>query len=334
MRSVPVSPTNYDHEPKISFGIIVLNGEPFVKYSLRALYDSAHEIILVEGATKNAKAISTPDGHSLDSTLTSINEFIRDEDKDKKVKLITRDGFWEEKTQMSQAFASTATGNYLWELGMDEFYLEEDLKKVISILKNDPSITAISFKMKSFWGGIDYTDEGPIFGDIDRLFKFGPGYRYTEHRPPTVIDDRDRNLRNLKMIDGTTMEKYGIYMHHYYLIFPFQAKNKSIYYASTFNRDFQKWAKDNYFRLGDPYHVNDNFWSISWLSRYEGKHPEQISKMMSDIRNKIIDVAERNNADIEKLLKSPIYVASTNILRFYFNLVFRGKRLIKKIIKL
>jgi len=131
--------TNYSKinklDPKISFGIIVLNGEPFTKYCLRSIYDFAHEIIIVEGATKYAKAISTPDGHSIDSTLKSIEDFIRDEDTEKKVKLITKNGFWEEKDEMSDAYASKTTGNYLWQIDIDEFYLEEDIKKIISVLK-------------------------------------------------------------------------------------------------------------------------------------------------------------------------------------------------------
>ena len=35
--------------PRISFGIIVLNGEPFTRYNLRALYPFAHQIIVAEG---------------------------------------------------------------------------------------------------------------------------------------------------------------------------------------------------------------------------------------------------------------------------------------------
>ncbi len=158
------------NEVKISFGIIVLNGEPFIKYNLRALYPFAHEILIVEGATKNSKETSTEDGHSTDSTLNVIKDFIETEDTDKKIKLITRDGFWEEKDEMSRQFVKEITGNYLWQIDVDEFYLEEDVTKIIEILKNDSSISGISFKMKSFWGGIYQTEEGTIFGDIYRIF--------------------------------------------------------------------------------------------------------------------------------------------------------------------
>ncbi len=317
-------------EVKITFGIIVLNGEPFTKYCLRSLYKFAHEIIVVEGATLNAKSISTPDGHSIDSTLKSINEFISEEDTEKKIRLVTRDGFWKEKDEMSQAYASIATGNYLWQIDVDEFYLEEDMEKVLSILKKDPSITAISFLMKCFWGGIEYAEESPVFGDINRIFKFGPGYKYINHRPPTLIDEKGNNLRNIKWLDGTTMRaRYGIYMYHYSVLFPAQVSMKAKYYASIFKKDFVKWADNNYFRLGDPYHVNDNFWRISWLRRYEGNQPKQILAMMKDVREGKMQVEQRDTADIEKLLQSPVYVLSTYFLRSFTETVFKLKRVTK-----
>ena len=45
--------------PKITFGMIVLNGEPFIKYNLRALYPYAHQIIVVEGACPSSASVAT-----------------------------------------------------------------------------------------------------------------------------------------------------------------------------------------------------------------------------------------------------------------------------------
>ena len=70
---------------KISFGIIVVNGEPFIKYNLENLYPHAHEILIVEGAVEKFKHASTPDGHSLDNTVKIIKEF---PDPENKIKLI------------------------------------------------------------------------------------------------------------------------------------------------------------------------------------------------------------------------------------------------------
>ena len=103
--------------PRISFGIIVFNGEPFTRYCLRALYPYAHEIIVVEGGHEGTAAVSTPDGHSTDGTLEAIQAFIAEEDPDHKVKLVTRDGFWpmtdelgRRRTAQSRAYAELATG--------------------------------------------------------------------------------------------------------------------------------------------------------------------------------------------------------------------------------
>ena len=61
--------------PKVTFGIIVLNGEPFTRYCLRSLYPFAHEILVVEGAAPAAAKVATPDGHSTDGTLETLYRF-------------------------------------------------------------------------------------------------------------------------------------------------------------------------------------------------------------------------------------------------------------------
>ena len=87
--------------PNITFGIIVLNGEPFTRYCLRALYPFAHEIIVVEVAGIAAAGGATPDGHSSDGTLETLYQFQAEEDPENKMQIITRDGFWSEKDEMS-----------------------------------------------------------------------------------------------------------------------------------------------------------------------------------------------------------------------------------------
>src|SRR4051812_229996 len=61
-----------EHTTRITFGMIVLNGEPFIKHNLRALYPFAHQIIVAEGACPGAASAATADGHSLDTTLTTV----------------------------------------------------------------------------------------------------------------------------------------------------------------------------------------------------------------------------------------------------------------------
>src|SRR5262249_32964648 len=76
-------------DPKIPFGIIVLNGEPFTRRVLRSLSPFAHQIVVVEGAAPAAVNIATADGHSRDGTLDALRRFKAEEDPEGKVELVT-----------------------------------------------------------------------------------------------------------------------------------------------------------------------------------------------------------------------------------------------------
>ena len=300
----------------ISFGIIVLNGEPFTKYCLRALYPFAYEIIIAEGACKAAKGIATPDGHSIDGTLESLYEFKEKEDPENKLTIIQKSGFWEEKDEQSKAYAEKAKGNYLWQVDIDEFYRDEDILKIINILKNNKDITAVSFKERTFWGDLCYecnSVKHKVGGNIfHRLFKFKDGYIYKTHRPPTVVDENGQDLRKKKHLIAEETEKEGIYLYHYSLLLPKQVKEKVYYYQqrgfySEGEMSISQWAESCYFRLSNPYQVFREHEYPSWLERFDGSHPEQIQKLMEDIKTKKINYELRNNNDVEELLQNNTY---------------------------
>ncbi|MBZ0198999.1 MAG: methyltransferase domain-containing protein, partial [Ignavibacteriaceae bacterium] len=54
--------------PKISFVMIVLNGMPFIEYALKAIYQAAHQIIIVEGAVEKCLFAASLTGSSTDGT--------------------------------------------------------------------------------------------------------------------------------------------------------------------------------------------------------------------------------------------------------------------------
>ena len=91
--------------PQITFGMIVLNGLPFIKYNLKGLYPYAHQIIVVEGACKSASAIADENGHSNDGTLEELKIFKCEFDKEDKITIVTAEddgkpnGFWNEKDE-------------------------------------------------------------------------------------------------------------------------------------------------------------------------------------------------------------------------------------------
>jgi hypothetical protein len=339
--------------PKITFGMIVLNGEPFLRYNLRALYPFAHQIIVVEGASPGAESIATPDGHSADNTLGTLASFKQEEDPEDKLLVITAEdegypnGFWPgEKHEQSRAYARRACGEYLWQIDVDEFYKARDMEVVINRLIQSPEITAVSFKMITFWGSFNCITDGWYLRSGEniyhRLFRWGKGYHYQTHRPPTVIGPEGNDLRDLHWVGGNELAIDGIYLYHYSLLFPRQVVEKSQYYqnAAWAKRDQAvNWAQQSYFRLKTPFRVHNVYDYPSWLKRYHGTHPEQIQQMIQDLATGQLEVTTRQTEDIDRLLSSSSYQLLSSALRiltpvglFLRSIIRVGKAVIRRML--
>jgi hypothetical protein len=307
--------------PRVTFGIIVLNGEPFTVHVLRSLYRFAHEIIVVEGSAPSAHNIARPDGHSSDGTLEQLRRFKKEEDPERKIRLVTAedeghpDGFWPgEKHEQSRAYASRATGNYLWQVDIDEFYLADHMTRVLDMLAADPSITAMTFKQITFWGGLQYWVDGWYLRRgatyYHRLFKWGPGYTYSTHRPPTVLDEAGRDVRTLRWLSGEETARLGIRLYHYSLLLPKQVIEKCDYYSQAAwakRAGALEWAQEAWMQLNRPYRVHNLYDHPSWLERFSGEHPSEVVRMVEDLQSDGGHDALRRTDDVERLLASPRY---------------------------
>lgn len=323
--------SEYADWPKVTFGMIVLNGEPYIRYNLRSLYPFAHEIIVVEGAAgDHGTTIATDDGHSLDGTLKTLYQFKIEEDPDDKVTIVTAEdhgysnGFWlGEKDEQSQAYATRATAEYLWQVDVDEFYKSRDIRRILELLRDDPDITTMSFKTITFWGSLNYVVDGWYLrrgGDtFYRLFKWGPGYRYVSHRPPTVYDEKGQDLREQKLVDASDPTDAGIFLYHAAFIFPRQVRNKSEYYssASWANHASQsrEWAERNFIQIGNPYRVHNEYNYPSWVERFHGQLPRPLDQLDIDLREGRLSIETRPTADIERLVTSFRYRLGVAILK-------------------
>jgi len=317
--------------PKITFGIIVLNGEPFTRYCLRSIYPFAYEIIVVEGGHEDTKSVCTPTGHSIDTTFETLYKFKQEEDHENKLTIITRNGFWPKKDELgndrtlqSRAYAERASGNYLWQIDIDEFYREEDMFNIIKRLKENPSITAVTFPTRNFWGDIIYKIDGWKLrrGSIyyHRLFKWGKGYKYVTHEPPTVYNEKGIDLRRINWIKGKKLMKKGIYMYHYSHLFPWQVKQKTMIYKDEKPdscSDILKWAENNYFKVTNPFNIERHYWLPSWLEYYWGSHPAEVINMMRDIKSGQVNIELRDNHDVEEILGEKYYALKTFMMKAY-----------------
>lgn len=317
--------------PRITFGIIVLNGEPFVRYCLRQLYPHAHQIVVVEGGSSKAASFA-PDGHSTDGTLEALEDFKQTEDPENKLTVVTRDGFWAEKDQQSQAYANIASGDYLWQVDVDEFYTHADIEKIRSYLHLHPEVTAVSFRQRPFFGSPrywfdSYNLRAENTSQYHRLFRWGDGYQYATHRPPTVLDAEGTDVRTKHWLSARQTENMGILLYHYSLLFPKQVHDKCAYYNNPGNDPGQahipgiiSWADNCYFRLGHPFRVHNIYTSISWLRRHEGEWPEQVRQMWHDIETGTPDIEVRHNTDIEALLNRRSYILAGRVLTLWSDL--------------
>jgi ubiquinone/menaquinone biosynthesis C-methylase UbiE len=322
--------TSETNPVKITFGLIVLNGEPFLRYNLRALYPYAHQIIVVEGACPAAKDVAKTDGHSRDGTIGVIRHMQKAEDPDHKIVFVTAEdeghpnGFWSEKDEMSQAYAKRATGNYLWQVDVDEFYMPRDMERVIAMLERDPRISAVSFQPRSFWGGLDYQVDGlqlqKSLPEMHRLFAWKPEYTYLTHRVPTVVDEKFRNLRGIKPVTASDMSAKGIYLYHYEYLFPKQVLEKCSYLAHTpwsggLYNNAMVWVRECFMDIQHPYRMQLDYHYLSWLERFNGDHPPQVNAMITAVkRGEHSGVQMRKTQDIEKLLTDSSYTMGKKML--------------------
>lgn len=336
--------------PKVTFGILALNALPFLEYNLRALYPFAHQIIVVEGAARAAKSLARQDGHSADGTLEMLDRFKQREDPEGKLVVVDAaeagypDGFWPEKEEMSQAYAARATGDWLWQVDSDEFYMEEDLKAMLGLLDRNPEISGYSFPYIEFFGGFDFYITGEwhlhAYPRVPRLFRWGPGYQYTSHRPSAVVNDRGQDLRQLHWVDEPKPAGSSVRMHHYSYVFPKQAMQKVGYYSkvewSSAFKDNQTWYEKKYLGLQNPMHLGE-LQGLQWLERFTGQHPAAIQALRRDLEQGRVQIERRPVADIEQLLSSPRYRVQTWLarlfLRAYWPIRVAWKSMRSKIIK-
>jgi hypothetical protein len=69
--------------------------------------------------------------------------------------------------------------------------------------------------------------------EVWRLFRLRPGYRFTTHRPPTVVDPKNGMIMNdIKPLRGRQLADSGIYIYHYSYIYDEQVRAKIAYHTN------------------------------------------------------------------------------------------------------
>ena len=134
-------------------------------------------------------------------------------------------------------------------------------------------------------------------------------------------------MRTLEWLDGPAMDRLGVRLFHYSLLFPKQVSAKVEYLSNAPHAGWRgsgrglrrrRWMADSYLSLRRPYRVHAVFDEPSWLERYDGDHPSEVPRMMEDIRAGRLSVALRPTEDADALLRSWWYPLGRGLYKALF----------------
>ncbi len=284
--------------PKVSYAMIVFNGDYVLKQNLENIYPFAENIVIVEGPVLYYRNLGF--SSSTDNTIDIIKNF---PDPDKKITLIQ--GQWKEKDDMCQAYMPHLKGDYLWHIDSDELYKPEDTKKIFDYLDNNKDCYSMGFKLYSFYGGFDrYITGVEQAFEVHRLAKIIPGQsKLKTHRPPTLIwPPTGKTCQEMGHVSFNTTASWGVYIYHYSHVFPKQVKAKMSYYSSWtsiiqnyWERLYVPWMRaksDDEKLLVEMPTKGVQEWAQrdpAYTAKFNGTHPESIELAKADLIKRICD---------------------------------------------
>jgi len=242
---------------KITYGMIVVDGMPFIKHQLKLIYDYAHEIIICEGGDNTWNKIN---GYrkSTDGTIEFIKSF---SDPLNKIKLIQKN--WNNKNEMCHEYSKKATGDIIWHIDIDEFV---DPKHIPFIKKqfNNKRNQILSIPNFIIWGDTDTIVEIKNknswitnWFSFERIFRRCPG-KYIHHIPERgYYDPKSNRVLPAPTVGPQIFKSAGIFTYHFSYVLPQSVKTKLKYYN---NRIPGCIKKDWYENIFSKFKENKNEW--------------------------------------------------------------------------
>lgn len=257
IRSIFYGP-NY---PKITAGVIVLNGVDTLKPTLDSIYSSVDKIIVVEGvvedyAINNHKLINK--GHSIDGTLEFLEDY---SDPLNKVEVITiedvfpkrKSRYWKNKNEMQNAIAERIKTEIYLKVDSDEVWKESDIEFVRRIFMAKSDLSVIYMQRWHFWKNLKTVAVGGQWDSAEpRAWRWRSDFHHDENAPGGFnyyVDKDGEKVAEPKY----KVVKLMIRMHYHlgYCRSDKHIKGKINYYA---NRGIEQGVKDNYtnWKPGQP----------------------------------------------------------------------------------
>jgi glycosyltransferase involved in cell wall biosynthesis len=228
---------------RFSFGMIVFNGEYFLRQVLDGVYDFAHEIVVIEGSDQISRPLANAQGGSTDETWEILQNY-----PDPKGKLKLFRGTFKDKDEQSNAFMSHLTGDFVWLLDSDEMYQPADMERIARALVDDPDLMAVQMRHRVFFGGLDRIAQGRHWEwEFWRVHRLYPGARYIGHRPVNILHPCGQTMNDMKHISADQLDEWGIRMYHYSYVLDQQVEEKMRYHAQWRPTKYPRERDVNYF---------------------------------------------------------------------------------------
>jgi len=273
---------------KISFCIIVCNGDDFIYECLESIYPHAHSICISEGATENWMNVhGWENPRSKDATIELIKKFKQELDVDNKLQCVIKPNPYKNKLDQCNTYIDIIPPDtdYLWVIDSDELYLDDDVNNMKNILLEN-NYDYVEVFMDHFFKNINTIAIG---GDgwgwntpIGRIWKYSSGAQWQSHRPMTLITKDGQNINKMNILHAN---QHNIRCKHYSYMTDKQVKEKMMYYTKTFNIDYiNGWYKHVWLKWNiNPSYVESKYSTHpscggGKTKSYNGIHPNVILK--------------------------------------------------------
>ena len=270
---------------KIDFGMIIFNGlsvmpRGMLKANLDNIYSFANIVHISEGAVHPTKinngdaTWASKNGSSTDGTIEFLQNY---SDPDNKIKLYTKNGFYDGKLEMIQKWK--IGGDYIWITDGDEFYHKKDMEKIITYLEWNRDIDRVDFYANQFFGDFHNCCDGDQRGwsnpiPWQRLFRYKKGDKW-KSATPYILMDKDGRIKNKSVLSREMTGMMNIFLYHYAYVCESQAEFKKKYYNNSQVSDlWHQWQLDHNIPL-----INGDR-----TKPFLGKHPKVIEKLLKEIK--------------------------------------------------
>lgn len=293
---------------KITYGIIVVDGMPFIKHQLEIIYPHAHQIIVCEGGDTVWKKVF---GHrrSQDQTLEVIKNF---PDPENKIELVQKE--WADKNHMCHEYSKRATGDVIWHIDVDEFVDPIHIPDLVAIFDSHPEYDTIAVPQLIFWG-----DTRTIIAaqedknkkwlwkwiGTDRIYR-NKKDSYIHHLPdPGFYNPRTQQFTFGNIFPEDVLLEKNIFTYHFSYVLPEAVLAKMMYYDERNPNHYRDgWYENIFLKFKEK--------RADWIKKKFNVQPVKPNNMLGfpyiigSLKTPLPQCLEGLERDIEEILSRSI----------------------------